>query len=108
MIEEIISELTTELTITDPHLFNETLLRAKVNSAYRDVKRARNYPSDFTAQSIEEDMRNYYSNILNIARYDYNQIGAEGQRSYHEDGVTIHYLDRNELFFGILPIARKA
>ena len=108
MIEEIIAELTTELQIADPHLFNADLLKVKVESAYREVVRARRYPSSYNVASIEADMQKYYSNVLALARYDYNQVGAEGQKSYHEDGITIHYLDRDTLFYGVLPIAQKA
>lgn len=108
MIQEIITELTIELQASDPHLFNADLLAVKVNGAYRDVKAARKYPSTYTEAMIEDDMLNYYSAVLAIARFDYNQIGAEGQKSYHEDGVTVHYVDRDALFYGVLPIARKA
>lgn len=108
MIEEIIAELTIELRLTDPHLFNADLLAAKVNSAYREVQAARRYPADYTAEMIADDMLKFYSNVLGLARYDYNQIGAEGQKSYHEDGVTVHYVDRATLFYGVLPLARKA
>lgn len=107
MIEEIIAELTIELQIADPHLFNAELLRVKVNGAYREVRAARKYPSYYSEADIESDMNKYYSNVLAIARYDYNQIGAEGQKSYHEDGVTVHYVDRDSLFYGVLPIAKK-
>lgn len=107
MIEEIIAELTTELQIADPHLFNADLLRVKVNGAYREVRAARRYPAFYSEAEIESDMNKYYSNVLAIARYDYNQIGAEGQKSYHEDGVTVHYVDRNSFFYGVLPMAKK-
>lgn len=108
MKEEIIAELTTELTIADPHLFNAELLKLKVDGAYREVRMARRYPISYGEAQIEADMQKYYSTVLALARYDFNQIGAEGQKSYHEDGVTIHYLDRNELLYGVLPIAQKA
>ena len=107
MIEEIIAELTTELQIADPHLFNADLLRVKVNGAYREVRAARRYPAFYSEAEIESDMNKYYSNVLAIARYDYNQIGAEGQKSYHEDGITVHYVDRNSFFYGVLPMAKK-
>lgn len=108
MINEIIEELTIELQKADPHLFDADLLALKVKGAYRDVRMARRYPSGYSEAFIEDDMLNYYSTVLAVARYDYNQIGAEGQKSYHEDGVTVHYTDRDSLFYGVLPIARKA
>ena len=45
MIEEIFEELKTELMVTEGDKFNETLLRSKVNNAYRAVSSVRNYPA---------------------------------------------------------------
>jgi len=104
MIESIISELTIELqTETD---FNADILALKVNNAYREVKQARNYPKSYTEAMITDDMENYYSNVKELALYDYNKVGAEGQTQYSADGESIHYVDRNKMFAGVLPIAR--
>jgi len=105
MREEIIEELKTELTITEGDKFNESLLKSKVYSAYRAVKTARKYPPSYTEAMIEKDMEKYYSQVRDIALYDYNQIGAEGQTQFTQDGVTVHYLERDKLFYGVLPIA---
>ena len=104
MIENIIEELTTELQ--NEVDFNVDILRLKVNNAYREVKQARNYPSSYTDSMKESDMENFYTNIKAIALYDYNKVGAEGQTQYSADGESIHYVDRNKMFAGILPIAR--
>lgn len=104
MIENIIEELTTELQ--NEVDFNVDILRLKVNNAYREVKQARNYPSSYTDSMKEADMENYYTNVKAIALYDYNKVGAEGQTQYSADGESIHYVDRNKMFAGILPIAR--
>ena len=74
--------------------------------AYRDVKRARNYPSHYAEAWIENDMLNYYTNIEAVARYDYNKVGAEGQSSYSADGTRIDYIKRDSLFNGVYPISR--
>ena len=100
----IVDELTIELqNETD---FNEDILTLKVKNAYREVKQARNYPKSYSEEVIENDMNNYYSNIKAIAMYDYNKVGAEGQTQYSADGESIHYVDRNKMFAGVLPIAR--
>ena len=104
MIENIIEELTTELQ--NEVDFNVDILRLKVNNAYREVKQARNYPSSYSDSMKEADMENFYTNIKAIALYDYNKVGAEGQTQYSADGESIHYVDRNKMFAGILPIAR--
>ena len=107
MREEIIEELKTELMVTEGEKFNETLLTSKVNNAYRSVQTARKYPPSYTDAMIERDMKKYYTQVRDIALYDYNQIGAEGQTQYSQDGVSVHYVDRDKLFYGVLPIAVK-
>ena len=104
MIENIIEELTTELQ--NEVDFNVDILRLKVSNAYREVKQARNYPSSYTDSMKESDMENFYTNVKALALYDYNKVGAEGQTQYSADGESIHYVDRNKMFAGILPIAR--
>ena len=105
MEEEIFNELRAELQETEGDKLNETLLRSKVKGAYRAVKAARKYPSSYTEAMIDRDMENYYSQVREIALFDYNQIGSEGQTQYSQDGVSIHYVERDKLFYGVLPIA---
>ena len=100
----IVTELTTELNKeTD---FDATMLEAKVHNAYREVKTVRNYPKYYPQGVIDDDMEEHYSYIKAIALYDYTKIGAEGQENYSADGETIKYVDRNNLFVGVLPLAR--
>lgn len=103
--QEIFADLSAELSISDEN-FNETLLLSKVKNAMREVKKARNYPKTYSNSQIEEDMYDYFSNIRNIALYDYNQIGAEGQSSSGENGTSRSYVDRNKYFCGICPFVR--
>lgn len=105
--EDVLRSLTIELEITEGERFNAVLLQSKVDNAYREVQTARNYPSSYTEAAIERDMENYYSQIRAVAQFDYNQIGAEGQTSFSEDGSSIHYVDRDSLFAGVLPIAKR-
>lgn len=102
--DDVFLALKTELAITEGTMFNETLLDAKVKGAYEDVKTARNYPESYSEDDISKDMERYYSVIRSVALFDYNQIGAEGQSSYNADGTSIHYLNRDRLFKGVLPI----
>lgn len=107
MVEEIIADLTIELTETEGDKLNTTLLTSKAYGAYREVKSARKYPVSYTTAMIERDMENYYSQVRSIALFDYNQVGSEGQTQYSQDGVSIHYVDRDKLFYGVLPIAAR-
>ena len=101
--EELISDLTTELS-KEP-TFDAELLKAKVVSAIKEVARARKYPKYYARNYVSEDLYDYYTNIRNIALYDYNLAGAEGQTSASENGVSRNYVDRKSLFAGIIPIA---
>ena len=100
----IINELRIELS--GDSAFSEDILRVKVDNAVREVKRARNYPSYYTEEVINRDLWDFYSNIKNIALYDYNQIGIEGQSSSSENGENRTFVDRNTLFRGVIPFAR--
>lgn len=102
--EDVFLSLKTELKITEGEKLNETLLQSKVDAAIADVKAARNYPASYSEDKINSDIERYYSTIRSVALFDYNQVGAEGQSSYSADGTSIHYLNRNSLFKGVLPI----
>lgn len=105
MKAEIIADLTTELMVTDADLFNLPLLTSKVNNAVYEVKAARKYPKNYTNSMIEDDLVRFLTNIRNLALYDYNQSGAEGQTTFSESGVGIHYVDRDKYFVGVYPLA---
>ena len=104
MKASIIDELRIELQ--GDSAFSEEILRVKVDSAVREVKRARRYPEHYTESMIERDLLDFFSNIKAIALYDYNQIGIEGQSSSSENGENRTFVDRNTLFRGVIPFAR--
>ena len=106
MENELIEDLTAELQITDKR-FDASLLEIKVRNAIKEVKRARNYPSHYTEQMIDDDMERFYSQIRNIALYDYEQIGAENETSHSENNISRSFVDRDKLFAGILPLAKS-
>lgn len=103
MQEEIYNDLYLELGSEDD--FNSDILKSKIKSAYKEVKRERRYPKSYSIEQIEEDMETYYTNVKNIALYDYNKIGAEGERSHSENGIARTYIERNLLFAGIVPLS---
>lgn len=108
MIDEIFENLKAELLADEAQAdkVNDALLKSKIMSAYRDVKKARRYPSAYSEERIDMDMEDFYSSVEAIARYDYNQVGAEGQSQYSADGTSIHYIDRDKLFYGVYPFAK--
>lgn len=101
----IISELKIELS--GDASFDEKILEIKVRGAIREVKSKRKYEnSNFTEEKIEKDLWKYYANIKNLARYDYNQIGIEGQVSHGENGTNRTYHDRDKCFNGVVSFVK--
>lgn len=103
LVEQVIEDLTEELNMTEGEKFNATLLQSKVNAVYREVKLARNYPSNYNAATIEDDMEKYYSVIRELSLYDYSKVGAEGLSQYSADGTSLHYSERNKYFASVTP-----
>ena len=102
--EELLADLTKELE-KEP-TFNAEVLTQKIVNAIKEVKIARKYPRTYTQEQIETDLYNYYSNIRNIALYDFNKIGAEFEQAHDENSVKRTWEKRNSLFSGVMPLAR--
>lgn len=104
LVDELVDDLTLEIKPFDVN-FNGDLLESKVKGAVREIIRARRYPVGYSDEKIERDVDQFYSNIKNIALYDYNQVGAEGQHSSTENDTVRIFVDRSSLFSGVLPFA---
>ena len=98
--DEIVSDLTTELNKDAD--FDAEILAIKVKSAIKEIinKRAYEYTS-YKDKEILADLEKYYSMIMNVARYDYNQRGVEGQTGHSEGGTNRTWADRDKLFIGL-------
>lgn len=97
---EIVNDLTIELQ-SEP-TFAAEVLDIKVKGAIHDVMRVRNYgATSKTDAQILADLYGYYSTIVNLARYDYNQVGAEGQSQHTENSVGRTWVDRNSILRGV-------
>lgn len=88
--------------------FNAELLTSKVELAIRDVMGRREYGnSHYTDEKILEELSTrYFTTITNLARYDYNQAGAEGQKNHSENSVSRTWYDRNKLFSDVHPFVK--
>lgn len=106
---ELLAELTMEFKKIDPN-FDSDLLLLKLRSAMRSVKLARRYfnnPQYYdTEERIENDMRNYYENIHDLASIRYCKIGAAGEESHSESGVSRTYYSEKDCLAGVLPISK--
>lgn len=106
---EIINDLCVVLGInsTETEADDYKLLIAKLNTAIRAIKSARNYPANYKPEVIANDLDNYYANIFDLTIYEYNQAGAEGEISHNENGTNRSYKSRRECFIGVDPFARS-
>lgn len=102
----IMNVLRPELTRTDPN-YNEDLLSAKVDQVLDEAQSIRRYAeTGYSEATIINDLANGIPIFTAVSRYDYNQIGAEGQTQYSGDGESIHYVERGKLWYGWNPLAR--
>lgn len=103
---QITSLLATELE--NDSNYNVNILASKVEIAIRDVMGRREYGnSHYTdAKILEELSTRYFSTITNLARYDYNQSGAEGQKNHSENSVSRTWYDRNKLLSDVHPFVK--
>lgn len=76
-------------------------LSSKIKNALREIRGKRNYPEYFSEEQITKDLEKYYSNIRELALYDFNQFGAEGQTSHNENGTNRTWKSRNDCFIGV-------
>lgn len=104
LYEMIFEDLKSELS--NRPTFDENSLSLKLKQAMREVKSARKYPLYYTKEQIDTDMEAFYSQIRDIALYDYNKRGADFQNSHDENDTDREWVDRDSLFAGILPLSR--
>jgi len=103
VITEVYENLIVELEIDKAN--EQKLLKLKVKNAVCEVKNRRNYPSHFTENDIQNDLNRLYSNIHDLALYDYNQIGVEGQSSHSENGESRAWKNREDCLKGVFAWA---
>lgn len=82
------------------------ILTEVLNDAIAEIRAARKYPKDMTESEISADMQKFISNIKKLAKYDYSQIGAEGETTHNENGISRSYVDRRKCFDGVVPYCR--
>lgn len=99
LIIKILEDLVSELCLKKE--YDIEILTSKIKNAYKEVKRTRNYQPYHSKEFIGTDMQNFYSNIRELALYDYNQVGVEGQVSHNSNGTSRTWKDRKECLSGI-------
>ena len=103
---ELNTDLAAEITGSGTQPLTE-VLAVKVKAVVRELLNIRNYEqSGMTDAEIETDIHRYYTQCMNVARYDYNQLGAEGEDSHSENGISRKYIERGKLWSGVVPFAK--
>lgn len=82
------------------------LIEQLIKQANQDIVAMRNYPSTYTTERIEADLKNYEAVIVNLVVYDMSQAGEEFMSSFSENGVSRNWRNRSELFVGVYPFAK--
>ena len=87
--------------------YNADVVASKVSAVVKELMQRRRYKtSGMSDYDVEEDLENYYSQALNVARYDFNTIGAEGEDRHTENGIDRTFTERGKLWAGVVPISR--
>ena len=82
------------------------LIEQLIKQEKQDIVAMRNYPSTYTQERIEADLKNYEAVIVNLVVYDMSQAGEEFMSSFSENGISRNWRKRSELFVGVYPFAK--
>ena len=87
--------------------YNANIVASKVSAVVRELIQRRRYiVAGMSEEAILRDIENYYPQVLNVARFDFNTIGAEGEERHTENGIDRTFLERGKLWAGVVPISR--
>ena len=95
----------TDDSVVFDHKEDNPLIEQLVEQAQQEVTSRRMYPSSYTQEQIDSDIKNYEGVIVNLAVYDKSQAGEAYMASYTENGVSRTWKDRENLFAGVYPLS---
>lgn len=101
ILEDVKTLLKDDITSDD-----ENKLNLFVKLSICNVKKYRNYPSEYTESMILDDLENYYSTIIYAVLNAWNRQGTEGEKSHSENNVSVSFINESELYANVIPIAR--
>ena len=82
------------------------LLEQLIKQVNNEVMNRRMYPSNYTQEQIDEDIKKFESTIVNAVVYDRSQAGESFMQSYSENGVSRTWKDRDKLFGEVYPFVK--
>lgn len=106
-VKETIVKNSVEYFKVTGETFSDGFLLLLVNSLMDEYKAKRNYPAYFTEIQIEEDTAAYFSRkctyfALKVIPAVVGKIGAEGQVSHSENGISRTW-ESDTWFFDVIP-----
>lgn len=108
-MEELLEELNTDLEAEFASELHDdsdkALLSSKVKGAYYTVRRKRNYQEHHTEEFIDKDMKSMYDIVKELAMYDWDHVGAEGETSHSENGINRSWNPRENILRDVTPFA---
>lgn len=103
LLDELQKDLEAELASELHNESDKASLSSKIKGAYREIKCKRNYQNHHTEEFIDSDMDNMYSIIKELALYDWNHIGGEGEISHSENGTSRTWYSRDDILRKVVP-----
>ena len=82
------------------------LLEQLIKQVTNEVMNRRMYPSNYTQEQIDEDLKKFESTIVNAVVYDRSQAGESFMQSFSENGVSRTWTDRDKLFKDVYPFVK--
>ena len=91
MINEELKQKATDYFNTIPELEGQVPSELLIDFVIEKYKEHRSYPSSFTDEKIENDMRNHMSTMAMAVVDIFVKSGAEGETSHSENGINRIY-----------------
>ena len=89
-----------------PELAEQIISPFLIDFVIEKYKQHRNYPMSFTDKTIEDDLNNHITTIAMAVIDMLNKLGAEGEISHTENGVSRQYENAyvsTNIFYDVLP-----
>jgi len=94
-----------KLEMSKEPTYDADVVASKVSAVVRELLQRRRYKkAGMLDWAVQDDIENYYTQVLNVARYDFNTIGAEGEDRHTENGVDRTFTECGRLWAGVVPI----
>jgi hypothetical protein len=81
----------------------DVYLNELLSDAKESVINVRHYPTAWTEEQIESDLKKYEKVLIKLVIYDFNKEGMEFENSHTESGVSRQFQSRARIMADVLP-----